>query len=85
MKGVDVVVVRESGDAVTVEVKGLAGNTNGPPKIWLTRNSNPQRHFVALVSFEGRIDRPEMPPPVWIVPFPDLERFIRRYPGDGST
>jgi hypothetical protein len=39
-------------------------------------------HFVALVSFEGRIADSEMPSPrVWIVPFPDVERFRRVYPG----
>ena len=35
---------------------------------------------MALVSFEGRIDDPKMPPPsVWILPFPEVERFKRRY------
>jgi hypothetical protein len=38
--------------------------------------------FVALVSFEGRIEEKGMPPPrVWIVPFPELQQFIREYPG----
>lgn len=81
-KGVDVIVVREDGDAVTVEVKGLAGKYEWPANNLVTQNPKVP-HFVALVSFEGRIGDPEMPPPrVWIVPFAELlERFIRYYPG----
>ena len=82
-KGVDVVVVRASGDAVTVEVKGLAGKYEWPANNLVTQKPvKPELHFVALVSFEGLIDKPEMPPPrVWIVPFSELEPFIRRYEG----
>lgn len=79
-KGVDVVVVRNAGDAVTVEVKGVAKNYDWPADNLVT--SNPDRHFVALVSFGGRIADPEMPSPrVWIVPFPEVQRFKRTYPG----
>ena len=79
-KGVDVVVVREAGDAVTVEVKGLAKKYEWPANNLVTQK--PDHHFVALVCFEGRIDEREMPPPrVWIVPFRDVERFKRVYPG----
>ena len=82
-KGVDVVVVRASGDAVTVEVKGLAGKYEWPANNLVTQKPvKPELHFVALVSYEGLFDNPEMPPPhVWIVPFPELEQFIRRYKG----
>jgi hypothetical protein len=79
-KGVDVVVVREAGDAVTVEVKGVAKKYDWPANNLVTQK--PDLHFVALVSFEGRIDEPEMPSPrVWIVPFRDAERFKRAYQG----
>ena len=83
-KGVDVVVVRDAGDAVTVEVKGLAGKYEWPANNLVTQEpKNPHFHFVALVSFEGHIGDPEMPPPrVWIVPFPVLlEKFIKKYSG----
>jgi hypothetical protein len=33
-KGVDIVVVRDAGDAVTVEVKGLAGKYEWPASSW---------------------------------------------------
>lgn len=79
-KGVDVVVVRNAGDAVTVEVKGVAKKYDWPANNLVT--SKPDQHFVALVSFEGRIVDTDMPAPrVWIVPFPDVERFKRSYPG----
>jgi hypothetical protein len=79
-KGVDVVVVRKAGDAVTVEVKGVAQKYDWPANNLVT--TTPDRHFVALVSFEGRIDDPAMPAPrVWIVPFVEVERFKRSFPG----
>jgi hypothetical protein len=79
-KGVDVVVVREAGDAVTVEVKGVAKKYDWPANNLVT--SKPDQHFVALVSFEGHIDDRKMPAPrVWLVPFAEIERFKRTYPG----
>jgi hypothetical protein len=87
-KGVDIVVMRDAGDAVTVEVKGIAKKYDWPAGNLVT--AHPDRHFVALVSFEGRIDEAEMPSPrvwiipfpeVWIIPFPEVERFKRVYPG----
>ena len=73
-KGVDIVVVREAGDAVTVEVKGIAKKYDWPADNLVTEH--PQQHFVALVSFEGKIDDPGMPAPrVWIIPFPEVEPF----------
>lgn len=77
-KGVDVVVVREAGDAVTVEVKGVAKKYDWPASNLAT--DHPNQHFVALVSFEGHIDDDEMPAPrVWIVPFQEVEHFKRYY------
>jgi hypothetical protein len=79
-KGVDIVVVREAGDAVTVEVKGLAKKYDWPANNLVT--DKPDRHFVALVSFEGHIENPDMPSPrVWIVPFPEVERFKKTFTG----
>ncbi len=78
-KGVDIVVARKAGDAVTVEVKALAGKD-----YWPAQNLSavkPEGHFLVLVSFDGKIDDPTMPPPsVWVVPFAKIERFIVRYP-----
>lgn len=79
-KGVDVVVVREAGDAVTVEVKGVAKKNSWPANNLTTEK--PDQHFVALVSFEGHIMERDMPSPrVWIVPFRDVERFKTTFRG----
>ncbi len=77
-KGVDIVVVRDSSDAVTVEVKGIAKKYDWPANNLVT--DRPNSHFVVLVSFEGRIDESDMPPPrVWVLPFLEVERFKRIY------
>jgi len=78
-KGVDIVVVRSAGDAVTVEVKGVAQKYDWPANNLVA--AKPDQHFVALVSFEGRIGVQAMPAPrVWIVPFREVEKFKRAYP-----
>jgi hypothetical protein len=77
-KGVDIVVIRDAGDAVTVEVKGVAKKYDWPASNLSTEL--PDQHFVTLVSFEGLIDDSQMPPPrVWVIPFPEVERFKRYY------
>lgn len=77
-KGVDIVVVREAGDAVTIEVKGLAGKYEWPAENLQSQGLG--EHFVVLVSFEGRILEAAMPPPrVWVVPFSEVQRFTRKY------
>ena len=80
-KGVDVVVALDAGEAITIEVKGLAKKYDWPANN-LKPPQDPNRHIVALVCFEGRINKLGMPPPqVWIIPFPDVKQFIRSYPG----
>lgn len=83
-KGVDIIVARKAGDAVTIEVKGTAKKYD-----WVINNLtslNPNRHFVVLVSYEDRIGDPAMPAPrVWVLPFPDVEPFRRTYKGNMNT
>jgi hypothetical protein len=72
-KGVDIVVIRDAGDAVTVEVKGVAKKYDWPASNLSTDLAD--QHFVTLVSFEGQIDESQMPPPrVWVIPFPEVEQ-----------
>lgn len=79
-KGVDIVVARKAGDAVTIEVKGTARKYD-----WVVNNlhaANPERHFVVLVGYEGRIGDPTMPAPrVWVIPFAEVTRFTKKYAG----
>ncbi len=77
-KSVDIIVVRENGELITIDVKGLAGKYEWP--IDNISSSNPENHFIVLVSFEGKISEPEMPAPrTWIIPFTQLEPFKRSY------
>jgi hypothetical protein len=46
---------------VTVEVKGIAKKYDWPANNLVT--TKPDQHFVALVSFEGRIVDSDMPAP----------------------
>jgi len=79
-KGVDILVAREAGDAVTVEVKGVAKRYDWPAANLQSRA--PSRHYVVLVSFEGKIEDPQMPHPrVWVVPFPAISHYVRHYAG----
>ena len=76
-KGVDIIVARKAGDAVTVEVKGTAKKYD-----WLVNNlssTNPDRHFIVRVSFEGHIEEPSIPAPqVWIIPVPEISPFMKK-------
>jgi hypothetical protein len=79
-KGIDILVARSAGDAATVEVKGVAKKYDWPADN--VQSTTPDRHYVALVSFEGKIDDPTMPPPrVWIIPFKEIGPFFRQYKG----
>lgn len=83
-KGVDIIVAREAGDAVTIEVKGTAKKYD-----WVVNNlisKIPDRHFIVLVSFENRIADPTMPAPrAWVVPFPEIDPFRRTYAREMKT
>lgn len=83
-KGVDIIVARKAGDAVTIEVKGTAKKYD-----WVVNNltsPHPERHFVVLVSYENRIDDRTMPAPrVWVLPFPEVDTFRRTYKGNMKT
>jgi hypothetical protein len=78
-KGVDVFLIRESGDSVMVEVKGVAGKFDWPADNILAQSG--KLHYVVLVSYEARIHDPSAAPSVWIVPGNELIEFIRQYRG----
>jgi len=76
-KGVDIMVARAAGDAVTVEVKGVAKRYDWPADN--IQSAHPERHFVVLVSFEGQIADPSVAPRCWVVPLPKLEPYLHQY------
>jgi hypothetical protein len=78
-KSVDILVVRQAGDAVTVDVKGVAGKHDWPAdNILATPN---HRHFIAFVSYEGAFPNPAILPSVWIVPYEEVAQFTKQYQG----
>jgi hypothetical protein len=76
-KAVDITVVRGEGEAVTVDVKGVAGAFDWPADN--VRVPDHDRHFLVLVSFEGRIAELGQVPSVWVVPARALPPFLRAY------
>ncbi len=77
-KSVDIVVVRESGDVVTIDVKGLAGKSSWP--VDNVRNAD-DSHFLIFVSFLGKIDDPEIAPEVYVVPSKIFATLVYEAPG----
>jgi hypothetical protein len=78
-KSVDIVVVRKAGDAVTIDVKGVSGKYDWPADNVRAPIGN--RHFLVLVSFEGRIGKSDFMPDVWVVPHKKVRRFAKQYKG----
>lgn len=77
-KGVDIVVVRDVGEAATVEVKGLAGTTGWP--VDNVKESRPS-HFIVLVCYLGRIADPTTMPEVYVIPSQELGPLVYHAPG----
>lgn len=77
-KSVDLVVVREAGDAVSIDVKGLAGKNPWP--VENVRKATAQ-HFLVFVCFAGMIADPDATPEVWVVPSVELAPFVYHAPG----
>jgi hypothetical protein len=78
-KAVDITVVRAAGDAVTIDVKGVAGRYDWPAD---NISSVPrERHFVVFVSFEGKFEDPRALPSIWVVPHADVQQFRVQYTG----
>ena len=64
-KSVDIVLVREAGDVVTIDVKGLAGKTSWPVD---NVKKKTDAHFLVFVSFLGKIGDHAIAPEVYVVP-----------------
>jgi hypothetical protein len=77
-KSVDIVVVREEGDAVTVDVKGVAKKDPWPVD---NVHESSERHFLVFVCFGGRIAEVDAAPEVWIGPSSELDSLIYKAPG----
>jgi hypothetical protein len=76
-KSVDIVIARDAGDAMTVDVKGLAGTTNWPVD---NLKEGRNRHFIAFVTFLGHIADPSVLPEVYIVPSDEVGALVYQNP-----
>jgi hypothetical protein len=76
-KSVDIVVVKNSGDVLTIDVKGIAGTT-----LWPTDNVKKfeRNHFLIFVSFLGKINDYSIQPEIYVVPSERLEPLVYRNP-----
>lgn len=77
-KSVDLAVVRDAGDSVTVDVKGLAGKTGWPVDNVKEAKVN---HFLVFVCYYGKIEEVESLPEIWVIPSTMLAPFIYHAPG----
>ena len=64
-KSVDIVVVRDAGDAVTIDVKGPAGDTGWPVENVKSGRAN---HFMVFVGFKNKIEDLKNLPEIYVVP-----------------
>lgn len=76
-KAVDIIVTNKKRKINTVDVKGLEGRYDWPADN--IRLLDDPQHFYVLVSFEGKITDPLLPPSAWIIPSNELAQFIRKY------
>lgn len=76
-KSVDIVIAREAGDALTIDVKGLAGTSNWPVDNLRPGNS---RHFIVFVTFLGRIHDLATSPEVYVVPSKEVSALVYKNP-----
>lgn len=74
-KAVDIVVVRDAGDAATIDVKAVVGKTD-----WLVGNAaGPPRpnHFVVLLTYEGKFRDLTTVPRVWVFPHAEFLSLVK--------
>jgi hypothetical protein len=76
-KSVDIVVVRDSGNVATIDVKGLAGTTSWPVD---NVKKIATSHFLVFVSFFGKIGDPLASPESYIVPSKRLAPLVYHSP-----
>lgn len=72
-KSIDIVIQKEDGGLVTVDVKGLAGKTCWPMDNFKRKD---KKHFIVLVSFLDKIESHEVLPECWVLPSTKVGTFL---------
>ncbi len=73
-ENVDITVVRQPGEAFTIEVKTLRGNSRWPVEKFSAR----KHHFVVFIRYKHEWRDPQVVPDVYIWPSERLQAFIAR-------
>jgi hypothetical protein len=76
-KAVDILLLREDGDVVTIDVKGLAGTTSWPVDNVKKVGAH---HFLVFVSFLGKIADHSIAPEVYVVPSKHVSPLVYHSP-----
>lgn len=74
---VDITVVRQSGEAFTIDVKTLTGTTIWP----IERLRARKHHFVVFIRYKREWRDPKVVPDIYIWPSKSLQEFIARQKG----
>lgn len=75
-KSVDIAVIHDPGRVLTIDVKAVAAKND-----WFVSaptSEHRTRHFVVLVSYEGRFNVPQEIPRCWIMPTSDLLGLVHK-------
>ena len=77
-KSVDIVVMRDVDDLITIDVKGLAGTSSWPID---NLKEGKRKHFIVFVTFKGFIGNPAVCPEVYVVPSEEIASIAYSNPG----
>jgi hypothetical protein len=81
-KSADIVVVNQSGNVITLDVKGLAGKTSWPID---NVKKVSKGHYLVFVSFLGKIADYSVSPEVYVIPSTRLEALAYHSPNGRRT
>lgn len=76
-KSVDILIEKENGKLITIDVKGLKGKTCWPMDNFSKEKDN---HFIVLVSFLDKINDHELNPECWIIPSKRINKLLYTNP-----
>ena len=76
-KAVDIIIAKDDGTLITIDVKGVAGKYDWPADN--IHDFVKANQFYIFLSFEGRISDPQKIPAVWVMPAKEISRFIKKY------
>lgn len=76
-KSVDIVIAKDDGSMLTIDVKGLAGKTCWPMDNFTKERSS---HFIILVSYLDKILDHTALPECWVVPSTEIKKLLYENP-----